>query len=574
MTFSVAGRLAAIDRLERDEYDVLVVGGGITGAGVALDAASRGLRTALVERDDFASGTSSKSSKLVHGGIRYLRHREFGLVHEALRERQRLLDNAPHLVEPLPFLFPVIAPEGSSKRASRTLARVAVAGLWLYDAVGGWRIGKLHKKISIDEAVAHMPALDRDRVTGAFVYLDGRTDDARLTLAIIKTAAIELGATVANYTCVTGVTRVDGRVNGATVVDTRTGRTVDVRARVVVNAAGVWSDEVRGLEQGDHPSSIRPAKGVHITVPAERLPVDIAAILQVTGDDRVVFVVPWGEHVYVGTTDTDYTGDLDDPVCNRDDVQHLLEVVNACVKDPITEADVVSTWAGLRPLVSDVHASEKTADLSRKHRVFTSEGGLVTVTGGKLTTYRQMAADAVDLAVEGGAAPDARGRHARRTRRSRTAKLPIHGAAGLAPLRAAGAAERLGVDPGKLAHLVGRYGGHARSVVALLDEDASLADPLVPGLPYLRVEAVYAARFEMTVTLDDLLSRRTRALILDRAATVAAAPAAAALLGTELGWDAETQAQELEAFLALAEHEREAQHTMPAPPAPVDAVGG
>ena len=234
----------------------------------------------------------------------------------------------------------------------------------------------------------------------------------------------------------------------------------------------------------------------------------------------------------------------------------------------------MSTWAGLRPLVSDVQASEKTADLSRKHRVMSSEGGLVTVTGGKLTTYRQMASDAVDLAVEEGAGPGGRGRRARRSRRSRTAKLPIHGAAGLEPLRAPGAADRVGVDPEQLAHLVGRYGGHARSVVALLDEDPSFAEPLVPGLPYLRVEAVYAARFEMTVTLDDLLSRRTRALILDRAATVAAAPAAAALLGAELGWDADTRAQELEAFLAIAEHEREAQHSMPAAPAPVDAVGG
>ena len=574
MTFSIVGRGAAIDRMEREQFDVLVIGGGITGAGVALDAASRDLRTALVERDDFASGTSSKSSKLVHGGIRYLRHREFGLVHEALRERQRLLENAPHLVEPLPFLFPVIAPAGSSKRASRTLARVAAIGLWLYDAVGGWRIGKLHQKISIDEAIDHMPTLDRDRVTGAFVYLDGRTDDARLTLAILKTAAIERGATVANYTCVTGLTRDGERVSGATVVDTRSGRTFAVQAKVVVNAAGVWSDDVRGLERNEHPSSIRPAKGVHITVPAARLPVDIAAILQLTGDERVVFVVPWGEHVYVGTTDTDYTGDLDDPVCNRDDVQHLLEVVNACVRDPITEADVVSTWAGLRPLINDVQASEKTADLSRKHRVISSEGGLVSVTGGKLTTYRQMAADAVDLAVTEGAGPGGRGRHSRRSRHSRTAKLPIHGAAGLEPLRASGAAERFGVDPDQFAHLVGRYGGHARSVVALLEEDPTFAEPLVPGLPYLRVEAVYAARFEMTVTLDDLLSRRTRALILDRAATVTAAPAAAALLAAELGWDAHEQARELEAFLAIAEHEREAQHTVPSTRGPVDLVGG
>ncbi|MCU1458075.1 MAG: glycerol-3-phosphate dehydrogenase [Actinomycetia bacterium] len=567
MTFSAAGRAAAIDRMAREDFDVLVIGGGITGAGVAVDAASRGLRTALVERDDFASGTSSKSSKLVHGGIRYLRHREFGLVHEALRERQRLLENAPHLVEPLPFLFPVIAAKGAGKRSARTLARVAVIGLWMYDAVGGWRIGKLHKKISVDEALRHMPSLDRDRVTGAFVYLDGRTDDARLTLAILKTAAIELGATVANYTRVTGLTRADDRVTGAAVVDTRTGRTFDVRAKVVINAAGVWSDDVRGLELGEHPSSIRPAKGVHITVAAARLPVDIAAILQVTGDDRVVFVVPWDEHVYVGTTDTDYSGDLDDPVCTREDVRHLLDVVNACIDEPLTEDDVVSTWAGLRPLVSDIDASEKTADLSRKHRVITSDGGLITITGGKLTTYRQMAADAVDLAVG-----QLRGK--RRARHSRTAKLRIHGAAGLEPLRAAGAAERFEMDPDTFAHLVGRYGGHARSVVSLLEEDPTFAEPLVAGLPYLRVEAVYAARFEMAVTLDDVLSRRTRALILDREAAVAAAPATAALLAAELGWDAREQAEQLEAFLAVAEHERQAQHSMPSAPGPVDAVGG
>ena len=305
-------------RLGEERFDLLVVGGGITGAGVALDAASRGLRTALVERDDFASGTSSKSSKLVHGGLRYLQQREFRLVYEALYERQRALENAPHLVRVLPFLVPILARGGV---IDRRLARVLGTALWMYDLTGGLRIGKRHHRIPVDAALAHIPTLARDRLAGAYVYYDAHADDARLTLTIARTAAVH-GAVIANYAPVRGIEKDDDRVVGARVE--ADGRELVVRARVVVNAAGVWADDVRALDEGTDPASIRPAKGIHITVPWSKVRNDIAAIVPVAGDRRSVFVVPWGDTTYIGTTDTDYDGPLDDPPCTPADVDYLL----------------------------------------------------------------------------------------------------------------------------------------------------------------------------------------------------------------------------------------------------------
>jgi glycerol-3-phosphate dehydrogenase len=292
-------RAASQRRLADEQFDVLVVGGGITGAGVALDAATRGLRTALVERDDFASGTSSKSSKLVHGGLRYLQQREVRLVYEALYERQRALENAPHLVRILPFLVPLLTRGGV---IDRRLARLLGTALWMYDLSGGVRIGKRHHRVDVETALAHMPSLARDRVSGAYVYYDAQTDDARLTLTVARTAA-EHGAAIANHTAVRGLLKDGDRVVGARV--DADGAEVEVRARVVVNAAGVWSDDVRALDEGVHPASIRPAKGIHIALPWEKVRNDIAAIIPVPGDKRMLFVVPWGDTTYVGTTDTD-----------------------------------------------------------------------------------------------------------------------------------------------------------------------------------------------------------------------------------------------------------------------------
>jgi glycerol-3-phosphate dehydrogenase len=534
MTFQRAGALA---RLADEHFDLLVVGGGITGAGVALDAASRGLRTALVERHDFASGPSSKSSKLVHGGLRYLQQREFRLVYDALRERQIALRNAPHLVRVLPFLIPVLTRDGL---IDRRLARALGSAMWMYDVTGGARIGRIHRRIDKKRALEHMPSLAADRLASAYLYYDAQADDARLTLTIVRTAVVEHGAVAANYAPVTAFLKdADGRARGARVA-TGDGNELEVRADAVVNAAGVWADDVRALDEGAHPHSIRPAKGVHVTVPWSKVRNDIAAIVPVPKDRRSIFVVPWGDLTYIGTTDTDYDGTLDDPVCTPDDVQYLLGAMNASLAEPLTERDVVGTWAGLRPLLASA-ASERTADLSRRHAVARSASGMVTVTGGKLTTYRAMAADAVDAVVD----ELGRGGH------SRTKRLPLLGGRGYE-------APPAGAEPSRHEHLAGRYGTLAADVRALVAADASLGEPVVAGLPYLRAEVVYAARTEMAQTVDDVLSRRTRARLLARDASARAADDVGSILMRELGWTETERVAQVESYRRAVASEREA----------------
>src|SRR5215218_2247920 len=319
-------RDAMLARLAAEPFDVLVIGGGVTGAGVAVDAATRGLRTALVEGADFASGTSSKSSKLVHGGLRYLQQGDVRLVYEALHERQRLRRNAPHLVKLLPFMIPILTRDGL---IPRRVARALGSAMWMYDLTGGFRIGRFHKRLKAEAAFAHLPTMPRERLAGGYLYYDATTDDARLVLTLARTAAAH-GAVVANRCRVVALTKDRaGRADGAT-VDTG-GERVTVRARVVVNAAGVWADDVRALEEGVDPDSIRPAKGIHLTVPWSKVRNDIAVVIPVRHDKRSLFVVPWGrradgtfDHTYVGTTDTDYTGSLDEPRCTREDLDYVL----------------------------------------------------------------------------------------------------------------------------------------------------------------------------------------------------------------------------------------------------------
>jgi glycerol-3-phosphate dehydrogenase len=526
----------ALRRLADDPFDVLVVGGGITGVGVALDAASRGLRTALVERDDFSSGTSSKSSKLAHGGLRYLQQGEIRLVYQALHERQRLLHNAPHLVRILPFLLPILTGRGSviPKKVSRALG----VSMWMYDLTGGARIGKLHERISPEEALAHMPTLPEDKLAASYLYYDATVDDARLTLTVARTAAIDHGAVTVNGVRLTGIDKdAGGRVRSARVE--ADGREITVRCQAVVNATGVWSDEIRRIDEGFDPDSIRPAKGIHITVPWSVVRNDVAAVIPVPRDKRAVFVVPWGDLTYVGTTDTDYDGPLDDPPVTREDVDYLLRAIRFT---GATEADVVGTWAGLRPLVKS-GASGRTADLSRRHRVSPSASGVVTITGGKLTTYREMAADTVDAVVEG-LGDRAQGV----AKRSRTGKLRLRGAEGYHDLAASS-------DPATR-HLADRYGGEARAVLALAEADPSLREPLVAGLPYLRAEAVHAARHEMARSVDDVLSRRTRARLLARDASAEAADDVARLIAPVLGLTAEEAADQAQAYRRAVETER------------------
>jgi glycerol-3-phosphate dehydrogenase len=560
-------RSDALARMGQSTFDLLVIGGGVTGAGVALDAAARGLSTALVEKLDLGSGTSSKSSKLVHGGLRYLQQHEYLLVAENLAERQRLLTNAPHLVSTLPFLIPLFGRDGV---VNKTVAKAYSTALWMYDLAGGMRIGKRHRRIHQHEAAALMPSLRMDRLVAGFIYYDARTDDARLTLALARSAALDHGAVIANYAPVDALLRDErGQVTGARVVPMSgtnglaEGGPIDVRARVVINATGVWADDVRQMALRRHPDTIRPAKGVHITFPADKLPCEVASVIPVPGDRRSIFVIPWGNRTYVGTTDTDYQGPLDDPQCTAEDVAYLLSALNAALTEPLSEDDVVGSWAGLRPLIKSA-ASDRTADLSRRHAVFTGEDGLITVTGGKLTTYRKMAADAVDAATKQlrSAEPATSTRAAHGPMRgslrrgSTTKHLALHGAQGSTELRNPQTAQKLGISPAVLEHLVSRHGNEAPSVAALARSQPGLAEALVPGLPYLAAEAVWAARHEMAHTLEDVLSRRTRALLLDRQATMHAAPAVASLLAGELGWDAEEEERQVGLFRALVDHEQ------------------
>ncbi len=540
-------RATALETLGTTDFDVVVVGGGITGVGVALDAAARGLRTALVERDDFASGTSSKSSKLIHGGLRYLQQGDVRLVYEALHERQRLRHNAPHLVKILPFLIPLF---GKGGVIPKELSRALGGAMWLYDLTGGARIGKLHRRLKVDAALEQMPTLPRRRLAGAYLYYDAQADDARLTLAVARTAALDHGAAVVNGAAVTALRKGDsGEVVGLTVE--ADGRTIEVAARCVVNAAGVWSDDLRAFDEGVHPHSIRPAKGIHITVPWRLVRNEIAVVVPVPKDKRSVFVVPWGDLTYIGTTDTDYDGPIDDPQCTREDIDYLLSAINFSVEGEITVDDIVGTWAGLRPLVSDA-TSARTADLSRRHRVTPSPSGVITITGGKLTTYREMAADTVDAVVE--VLGDVPGLVHRKTP---TKKLRLRGAAGYAEL-AAGVQDATDERSALVRHLADRYGGEAITLLDLIAADPSLGEPLIARLPYVRAEAIYAARQEMARSVDDVLSRRTRARLLGRDDTAAAAEAVAALLAPELGWDAAEQARQVSTYRASIEAERAA----------------
>jgi glycerol-3-phosphate dehydrogenase len=539
-------RDSALERLAAGPFDLLVIGGGITGAGVALDAASRGLRTALVERDDFASGTSSKSSKMVHGGIRYLQQHEYRLVYENLAERQRLLDNAPHLVSPLPFLIPLFGREGV---VNRSVARVYRSALWLYDLTGGLRIGRRHERVSREQALAHLPTLRTDRLVAGFLYWDARADDARLTLALLRTAALDYGAVVANHVAASElITGPGGQVTGARLTP-EGAAPFDIRASVVVNATGVWSDQIRALAEGENPHSIRPAKGVHITVPNAAFPCDIAAVIPVPNDRRSIFIVSWGDQVYLGTTDTEWDGSLDDPACLPEDVDYILDAANAVTSRPITRRDITGLWAGLRPLLTPVRGkrapSARTADLSRRHTVDTSTPGLVTITGGKLTTYRKMAEDAVDAALEvikSPAVPCV----------TKTLRLRGAGRAERAPARSVVFGDRPAPPPEPAAaiatHLAGRYGTETPAVLAVADDRSELLEALVPGLHYLAAEAIYAVREEMACTLADVLDRRTRASLRDARATALAARRVAELVGPELGWDRDRIDTEADAY--------------------------
>lgn len=545
LPFSHRGRATALQRMGAEPFDLLVIGGGIVGAGVARDAALRGLRTALVEKGDFGGGTSSHSSRLIHGGLRYLEHANFRLVFEASRERRILLQVAPHLVWPVAFLFP--AYQGARLRAWQLSA-----GLWLYDALSLFRNVRAHRWLGRQAARRAEPGLREKGLAGAGLYYDAQTDDARLTLATMR-AAVQAGALVANYARVTALVRHDARVRGAQVEDVLTGAARTVHARVVVNATGPWVDAVRRLEDPSAEPLLRATKGVHVIVPRARLGNAHAITLTSPIDGRVMFVLPWGDLAYIGTTDTDDPTSPDEVRASAEDVVYLLRSANAYFPQArLAPQDVISTWAGLRPLLAPPKAVA-TAQVSREHRVAESRGGLLTIAGGKLTTYRVMARDVVDVVARRLHQADGRAV----APAPPTDRLPLPGGDAADLEVVVDALRRDGLDEPVARHLVAAYGTEASAIARGAARDRALAEPIVAGRPNLWAEVVHAVEREMALRLPDVLVRRTHLFYEDPGHANAAAPRVARKMADLLGWDGARLAEEMDAYYALVKRARE-----------------
>jgi glycerol-3-phosphate dehydrogenase len=541
--FSYHTRRAALESMAADPVDLLILGGGITGAGIARDAALRGFRTALVDKGDFGGGTSSQSSRLIHGGIRYLEQYDFRLVLEASRERRVLLEIAPHLVRPLPFLFPVY-------RGGRVPAWKVRAGMWLYDLLAAFHNVRMHQWLGRQAALKLESGLREKDLQGAALYYDAQTDDARLVLATMRSAA-RAGALVANYAAATSLLKPDGRVRGATVRDLLSGRPYTVRALVVVNAGGPWADQLRGLDDARAEPLLRPTEGAHVVVPRQRLGHTYAVTFTSPIDGRVMFILPWGDSSYVGTTDTDTGVSPDEVRATASDVVYLLRSANAVFPQArLSPADVIATWAGLRPLL-DPDRAVGPSEASREHRIVESASGLLTIAGGKLTTYRIMARDMVDRVAARLHALDGRPR----ARRPRTDRLPLPGGetADLEVLVKAAAAR---VTEATARHLVGRYGSEAAAVLNLVERDRALGEPIAAGRPEIWAEVKHAVEREMVVRLADVLVRRLRLFSSARDQAVPATSAVADRLAQALGWDADRRAAEVADYLKLVERSR------------------
>lgn len=527
-----AERAAAIARLRGERLDVLVIGGGVVGTGAALDAATRGLAVGLVEQRDFASGTSSRSSKLVHGGIRYLEQLDFPLVREALIERGLLLQRvAPHLVRPVRFLYPLKTP---------LVERFYIgAGMTLYDLFS-WTGGRApgvphHRHLTRRQLARAVPSLRKDAFIGGLVYYDGQVDDARLVATIARTAAA-YGTAVASRVRSEGFIVEHGAVVGVRARDLETGETFEIRARRVVSATGVWTDDTLEPVGAAKSIRVRASKGVHLVVPRSKFRSKIGLLLRT--EKSVLFVIPWGRHWLIGTTDTEWELDKAHPAATAADIDYLLEHVNAVLATPLTRDDVEGVYAGLRPLLAG--ESDETSKLSREHLVVHPMPGLVAIAGGKLTTYRVMGKDAIDAAAIGlDDVPE-----------SVTVDIPLVGADGYpaARNRRARLARSSGLSAEQIDHLLGRYGALVGDLVDLVVARPELAEPL-PGTEYLRAEVVYAATHEGALHLDDVLARRTRISIESWDRGVAAAPVAAALMAEVLGWDAARIEHEVAAYL-------------------------
>jgi glycerol-3-phosphate dehydrogenase len=549
-------RSAALAALAEDRFDVVVIGGGITGAGVALDAASRGYSVALVERDDYAVGTSSRSSKMVHGGLRYLQNFDLGLVREALLERQLMVQLAPHLVYPTPFLIPALGEDRPDRRLG--------VGLNMYDVMASTRVGRSrrerqareqiedywapdrHRTIPGEEVLELVPALGAREPNSAYMFYDCQTDDVRLVLTVLGEAE-RFGAVFVNDAEVTAVLEDGGRADGVACVDAGSEDTFEIRADNVVNATGVWADRLRDevVEEEDVPR-ISPSRGTHVTLSLEELPVTRAACIIPAGAERTIFALPWYGRALVGTTDNDYEGDIAHVEPSPSDIEYLLNAVNSYFELELGQGDLTGAYAGVRPLIA-TGDPRKSVDISRKAELYETSSGMLTITGGKLTTWRRMAKHVVDRMVE------REGREAP----CRTADIPLGMPAGADDLDLPQSLSDDGLPDGALDQLAFRYGYAARNVLAVAAEQHDLAAPIVDGRPDLLAEVVIAARLEQARNVADVLLRRTRLGILAAPQlrdAKAVAPIAAAL-GGELGWDRRRIKREAEAWVEAARAE-------------------
>ena len=526
-----------VEALTRERWDVLVVGGGITGCGVLLDAASRGLRAALIERDDIAVGTSSRSSGLIHGGLRYLEQFQIGLVREALRERALLLRLAPHLVRLQPFLFPVYGGPWARPFFG--------AGLTMYDLLGAAADGGFHQHLSVEETLAAVPGLRRTGLRGAFLYHDGQEDDARFAISVVRTARAKDAVAVTRVRALRGIEE-NGRIIGCSVRDDLTGSEFDVHAASIIDATGVWTGRADGPFPSRDRGLVQPSRGTHIVIPRDRISSQYGLTLRIP--HRVCFLVPWPGRWVIGTTDKEDHGSPNRPTPTLAEVDEILESVNGSLGVGLTRSDVIAAFAGLRPLATDQGGSPgSTVKASREHRIRTELNGLVRISGGKFTTYRLMAAQTVDTAL---------GIAKAKARPSTTAEVPIAGAAPMAELNAlaAGIASESNLEPYRAKRLVERFGTQASEVIRL-GRELGLLRPLGPNIAHLEAEVVWSVREESALSVDDLLSRRTRLAqeLPDRGAAVA--PRVAELMGEELGWSSADQDGAVRSFLASAHRE-------------------
>ncbi|HEY5822641.1 MAG TPA: glycerol-3-phosphate dehydrogenase/oxidase [Propionibacteriaceae bacterium] len=534
-------RARALERLGSEELDVLVIGAGVTGAGAALDAATRGLKVGMVEARDYAAGTSSRSSKLFHGGLRYLEQLNFALVFEALKERKLALNTlCPHLAKPVQFIYPL-----QKKVIDRGYAGL---GIGVYDVMGAGRGVPSHlKHLGKRKTYESFPSAKRGALTGSITFYEGQVDDARHTMMIARTAA-HYGAIIANSTRVTGFIRDADRIAGAKVTDLETGAELEIRAKHVINAAGVWIDEIQQMIGGRGQFQVRASKGIHLVIPRNRINSRTGIITRT--EKSLLFIIPWGSHWLIGTTDTDWKLDLAHPAASEADIDYVLEHANALLADPLTREDVVGVYAGLRPLLSG--EDESTSKLSREHAVSSPVRGLTAVAGGKYTTYRIMAKDAVDSAVHELNRPIGP---------SITENVPLLGADGYHATWNAREliAEQTGLSLSFVEHLLGRYGTLLPELLEMIEQDPTLAEPLPGGEEYLKVEAVYAASHEGALHLDDVLARRTRISIETWDRGNQAAEEVARLVAPVLGWDADDIVREVEHYHKRVDAERQSQ---------------